>query len=221
MTKVELRFNAWKEQIERRGVDQGWIKFDVDKDLGDIQDLAASTEFGFHGTDRMWLRAVNSIARRNTVDPARDLLDELQAKWDRVPRLEEELGGKDGGDGYVLTADIQNFVDEIDKRGVWPSSWRRVMTRAKFTSHEARLIEGQPKARFSIRGEYTKDTPLPTRLTLSKRRAQPWPFCQPAGNVSEQPTPSQQPAGPSQQPAGTEQPAAPSLPSAASDETLN
>jgi predicted P-loop ATPase len=88
MKKIEFRYNAWLEQIEKREPESQWTKFDLDIDLGELRDEAASTEYGLNGTDALWINAIRTEARKNVVDPAREWLDDLQRKWDGVPRLD-------------------------------------------------------------------------------------------------------------------------------------
>lgn len=133
------------------------------------------------------------------VDAAREWLREkARAKPAWEERLEDELC-QEVGPGYVLSGDVQTFVDSFDKRGVPSSLWRVVMDRLKFETYQARPEPGQKKRRFWVRGPYTDKTP---RLTLSRCDMPPMPSHQ----TADQPA-----AGGTEQPAGggTEEPTAP------------
>jgi hypothetical protein len=85
--RVEVRWNAWTERPEIRGLDgDAWIE-QQDHRLDKIARLASAHPHFYRPGESVLRRAIDSISRDNTVDPARDLLDCLQREWDGTPRL--------------------------------------------------------------------------------------------------------------------------------------
>jgi hypothetical protein len=99
---IEIRFNAWLDRVEL----QGW-KWPAWTELSDSAVAVLMTRAAQTGTrftpavDFLW-RTVHALAVENTQDPARDLLDNMQAAWDGEARLHSWLSHACGVpyDGY-------------------------------------------------------------------------------------------------------------------------
>jgi hypothetical protein len=90
---VDVRWNAWLERAEVRGGNDpdtqwaDWTYFD-DTVAAKLRTRGNRTKTRFlPGKDFFW-ESVLAFAHVNTVDPARELLDTLQAQWDEQPRLD-------------------------------------------------------------------------------------------------------------------------------------
>jgi len=84
---VSVRWNAWLETAEVQGGDWSkWIYLD-DVVFNALWSRANSRDIDYRvPVDFLW-RTLLALARKNTVDPARDELDRLEALWDGAPRL--------------------------------------------------------------------------------------------------------------------------------------
>jgi hypothetical protein len=88
---IEIRFNAWLDRVELKG----W-KWPAWTELGDSAVAVLMTRAAQTGTrftpavDFLW-RTIQALAAENTQDPARDLLDNMQAAWDGESRLHSWL----------------------------------------------------------------------------------------------------------------------------------
>lgn len=97
----EVRYNAWLERAEIKGesrfiADAPHMRWDVwsyvdDNVVSALRTFAARTKSRFcPAKDFMW-DTLLSLARKNAVDPAIDLLDERESAWDGTPRLDTWL----------------------------------------------------------------------------------------------------------------------------------
>jgi len=86
--KIEVRFNAWTENVELRGWKwREWTKLTDDMDAALIT-RASQTKTRFVMSETFCRRTLIALAHDNTVDPALDLLDKWQRGWDGVPRID-------------------------------------------------------------------------------------------------------------------------------------
>jgi predicted P-loop ATPase len=83
----EVRWNAWLERVEIHGAEwREWTYVD-DAIVAKLRTRANRTKTRFlPGKDFFW-ESLIALGQANTVDPALDMLAELQAAWDREPRL--------------------------------------------------------------------------------------------------------------------------------------
>ena len=157
----------------KRAVDMAWVRANRDQLLGEACAREAAGET-FRIRKALWQIAAEHQER------ARE-----KPAWEE--RLEDELC-EEVGAGYVLSGDVQNFVDSFEKRPVPSSLWRAVMDRLKFEPYQARPEPGQKKRRLWVRSPYTDETP---RLTLSRYDLPPMPSRQtadqPAAGGTEEP----------------------------------
>jgi predicted P-loop ATPase len=146
----------------KRAVDMKWVRANRDQLLAEaaVREAAGET---FRISKSLW-----AIAAEHQ--------EKARAKPAWEERLEDELC-EEVGPGYVLSGDVQNFVDSFEKRPVPSSLWRAVMDRLKFEPYQARPEPGHKARRFWVRGPYTEETP---RLTLSRYDMPPTPSRQPA-----------------------------------------
>jgi predicted P-loop ATPase len=121
--KLEVRFNAWLERIEVRGWEFGadWKKFDDDAEA-DIRMHASTEGLEFNFPVEFHWDAVGRLARKNTIDPAVDLLAACEAEWDGVARLDGWLTAACGvpNDAYhqmVGRSIIGGMVKRVRKPG--------------------------------------------------------------------------------------------------------
>lgn len=89
---VEVRWNLWLERMEiKGGVDDDlrwsdWSYVD-DSVIGKLRTRGNRTEIRFKPADRFFWESLETIAHTNAVDPAVDLLFDLQSEWDGTSRL--------------------------------------------------------------------------------------------------------------------------------------
>ena len=84
--KIEVRFNAWTERSEIREAGGDWTERQ-DWHLDKIARIGSSAPYDYRPSGTVLQRAIDSLARENLIDPARDFLDQLEASYDGVPRL--------------------------------------------------------------------------------------------------------------------------------------
>lgn len=89
---LEIRWNLWLERMEiKGGVDDelrwsDWTFVD-DSVIAKLRTRGNRTEIRFRPADRFFWESLETIAHTNAVDPARDLLSQLEQGWDGTPRL--------------------------------------------------------------------------------------------------------------------------------------
>jgi hypothetical protein len=89
---LELRWNAWLEQMEIQGGTDPEFRWPVwtyvdDKVIAKLLTRARRTKTRFRpGKDFLW-ETLLTLAHQNSVDPVCERLDALGAAWDRTPRL--------------------------------------------------------------------------------------------------------------------------------------
>jgi predicted P-loop ATPase len=88
--KYEVRYNAWTERPEICEAGEAWADRQ-DWHLDKIAGIGSSHPHNYRPSESILRRAIDSLARENTVDPARELLDNLQAGWDGQARLHSWL----------------------------------------------------------------------------------------------------------------------------------
>jgi predicted P-loop ATPase len=88
--KYEVRFNAWTERSEIRGAGEPWVARQ-DWHLDKLARIGSSDPHNYRPAESTFRRAIDSLARESTVDPARDLLVKLQGEWDGHKRLHSWL----------------------------------------------------------------------------------------------------------------------------------
>lgn len=88
----EVRYNAWLERLEIKGgidVDLRWPDWTYVDDTAvaklRMRALRDKTRFKI-GKDFTW-EALTTLGHKNTIDPARERLRQLEKEWDGVPRL--------------------------------------------------------------------------------------------------------------------------------------
>jgi hypothetical protein len=87
MLGCEVRWNAWTERAQIRGAEwTDWTNID-DAVVAKLRTRANRTKTRFVPAKEFLWESLLAIAQTNTVDPARDRLDELEATWDGQPRL--------------------------------------------------------------------------------------------------------------------------------------
>jgi Virulence-associated protein E/Bifunctional DNA primase/polymerase, N-terminal/Primase C terminal 2 (PriCT-2) len=88
---IEIRFNAWLDRVELKGWKwPSWTELS-DRSVAVLMTRAAQTGTRFTpAVDFLW-RTMQALAAENTQDPARDLLDNMQAAWDGEARLHSWL----------------------------------------------------------------------------------------------------------------------------------
>lgn len=94
---VNIRFNNWLETIELQGGRwwPEWTKI-TDAIITTLWAEANKRDVGYHiGVDSLW-RHLQTLARENTVDPAVDLLKDLESTWDGERRLSVWLSATAG-----------------------------------------------------------------------------------------------------------------------------
>jgi predicted P-loop ATPase len=84
--KYEVRFNAWTERSEIRGAGEPWVARQ-DWHLDKLARIGSSDPHNYRPAESTLRRAIDSLARESTVDPARDMLVKLQGEWDGHRRL--------------------------------------------------------------------------------------------------------------------------------------
>jgi hypothetical protein len=87
---VGLRFNAWLERVEISKANDHWSAYG-DSHLDELMNVAANAVHRFRPAEAVFRRAISTIARERTVDPALDLLSQLENAWDGAPRLDDWL----------------------------------------------------------------------------------------------------------------------------------
>jgi hypothetical protein len=87
---VDLRFNAWLERVEISKANDDWSAYG-DSHLDWLMNVAANATHRFRPAEAVFRRAISTIARERTVDPALDLLSQLENAWDGAPRLDDWL----------------------------------------------------------------------------------------------------------------------------------
>ena len=88
--KHQVRFNAWTERSEIREAGGEWVARQ-DWHLDKLARIGSSDPHNYRPAESTFRRAIDSIARDNTVDPARDLLLRRQSEWDGELRLHSWL----------------------------------------------------------------------------------------------------------------------------------
>jgi predicted P-loop ATPase len=88
--KHEVRFNAWTERSEIREAGGIWVARQ-DWHLDKLARIGSSDPHNYRPAESTFRRAIDSLARESTVDPARDLLVKLQGEWDGQARLHSWL----------------------------------------------------------------------------------------------------------------------------------
>jgi hypothetical protein len=88
--KIEVRWNAWTERNEIRENGEDWTERQ-DWHLDKIARFGSSHPHNYRPAESVLRRAIDSLARENIIDPARDLLDNLQKAWDGQARLHSWL----------------------------------------------------------------------------------------------------------------------------------
>jgi predicted P-loop ATPase len=126
----EVRFNAWQERVEIKGVSDlverhlrwpEWTYVD-DTIVAMLRTFAARTKSRFvTGKDFFW-DTMLTLARKNTVDPAIDLLAKLEVEWDGTERIDSWLSAVCGvpADAYhaaVGRSILGGMVKRIRKPG--------------------------------------------------------------------------------------------------------
>lgn len=89
---VEVRWNAWLERMEIRGgtdPDLHWREWTYIDDaiVAKLRTRANRTKTRFRPGKEFFWESLLAIAHSNTIDPALDLLAELESNWDGTPRL--------------------------------------------------------------------------------------------------------------------------------------
>lgn len=124
---LELRWNDWLERMEIRGespflkneLQMQWPEWTYvdDSVVAMLRTFAARTHSRFcPGKDFTW-DTMESIARKNVVDPAIDLLSELGTAWDGAPRLDSWLSRACGTPADAYHAAVgRNIIGGMVKR---------------------------------------------------------------------------------------------------------
>lgn len=84
--KIEVRYNAWTERTEIREAGEAWTERQ-DWHMDKLARVGSSDPHNYRPSESVLRRAVDSLARVNTIDPARELLNQLEREYDGVPRL--------------------------------------------------------------------------------------------------------------------------------------
>ena len=88
----ELRWNAWRERMEIRGGNdpeltwREWTYVD-DTIVAKLRTRAMRTKTRFRPAKEFLWESLLALAHKSTIDPVLDRLAELQAAWDKTPRL--------------------------------------------------------------------------------------------------------------------------------------
>lgn len=89
--ELEIRFNAWMEEIQvNGGIYSVWTPLS-DSTVAHLIYEAGKSGVGYYPSKNLLWDVIEAIARQNTIDPARYRLDALAKGWDGAARLDAWL----------------------------------------------------------------------------------------------------------------------------------